>query len=462
VASKKDRGTGEKARLIPVYGIGSKKEAERRAASALLAVLTVARDLSVELLSPLGASRAQKATVEAFTEVPFDLDGRKVRPDGLIRVIYGKTEWTTLVEVKTGDDTLTADQVNAYWDIAREHNFNHVITISNEIAPVAGSHPTEGLRFRPNSPVQVSHMSWTTILTSSTRIMNHRGVEDPEQGWVLSELIRYLQHPASGVVALEDMGPNWTSVRDEARASVLSKNTSGVAEIAARFDQTIRLAALKLSSEIGEDVEPVLSRAHREKPALRLAYLVDELCSNGTLDAKLRVPNTAGDIEFMVDLRSQQMTATIEVDAPEDKGAVGRVSWLLNQLEDVDEVILESYAKNARTPVTTTVGAAEEDRRAAVGDDKIEPYRFHLIRRTDMSTSRRPTSRQGGFIGGLLQLIEDFYEDVVQQITPWQPPAPKRKRSQAESPTEEEIVESMEDGTSFRAPPRRPNLWWSE
>lgn len=461
-AKHKDEDRGERARLIPVAGIGSAKEAERRASSALLAVLSIARDLSIELLSPLGASRAQKATVDTFTEVPFKMDSRSIRPDGLIRVSYGRSEWTSLVEVKTGDDTLTADQVNAYWDIAREHNFDHVITISNEIAPVAGTHPTDGLRVRANSPIQVGHLSWITILTSATRIMNHRGVEDPEQGWILSELIRYLEHPASGVVTLNDMGPNWTTVRDESRASTLSKNTEGVADVAARFDQTIRYAALKLSSEIGEEVEPVLSRTHREQPDARLAHLVDNLCGNGTLDAKLRVPNTAGDIEVTVDLRSQQMTTSVEVDAPEDKGSIGRVSWLLRQLEDVDQVILESYAKNARTPVTTTVGEADEDRRAAVGEEKIEPYRFRLIRRVEMSTARRPTSRQSGFIGGLLQLIENFYEDIVQQITPWQPPAPKRKQPQPTPPTEEEIVESIEEGTSSESPPRRTEHWWSE
>lgn len=458
-AKRRDEDRGEKARLIPIAGIGSSKEAERRATSALLAVLSIARDLSIELLSPLGASRAQKATVETYTEVPFKHDSRKIRPDGLIRVAYGQSEWTTLVEVKTGDDMLKADQVNAYWDIAREHEFDHVITISNEIAPVAGTHPTDGLRVRANSPVQITHLSWTTILTSATRIMNHRGVEDPEQGWILSELIRYLEHPASGVVSLDDMGPNWTTVRAAARANTLSKHSDGVSDIAARFDQTIRYAALKLSSDIGEEVEPVLSRAHKESASARLSYLVDSICQNGTLDAKLRVPNTAGDMEITADLRSQQLVATVEVDAPEDKGAIGRVSWLLNQLNDSDSLILESYAKNARTPVVTTVGEAAEERRRAVGEEKIEPYRFKLIRRVEMSTARRPTSRQSGFIGGILELIEQFYETVVQQITPWQPPAPKRKQASSKAPSEEEIVESIEQGPPA---PRSNQFWWNE
>lgn len=183
----------QRARLTPVSGIGSVQEAEQRATSALLAVLTVVPDLSDELLGPLGASRAAKATVDAYSEVIMSLDGRNIRPDGLIRVTYGKSSWSTLVEVKTGDNTLEADQINAYWDLARGHGIDHILTISNEIAPNPDTHPTEGLKVRSNSRVGVSHLSWTAILSDAIRIQQHTGVQDPEQAWILGELIRYLQ-----------------------------------------------------------------------------------------------------------------------------------------------------------------------------------------------------------------------------------------------------------------------------
>ena len=81
------------ARLIPVAGISGYKEAEARATSALLAVLTIVRPFSKALLTPLGATRADRATVEAFTEVAYDApDGRTVRPDGLVRVSFGRIE----------------------------------------------------------------------------------------------------------------------------------------------------------------------------------------------------------------------------------------------------------------------------------------------------------------------------------------------------------------------------------
>ena len=117
-----------KARLIPVSGIGSVQEAEQRATSALLAVLSVVRDLSIDLLAPLGASKAQKAAVETYIEV--NTPGKKVRPDGLIQVSFGKNSWSAFVEVKTGVHTLDADQINSYFDLAREYDIDHVLTIS--------------------------------------------------------------------------------------------------------------------------------------------------------------------------------------------------------------------------------------------------------------------------------------------------------------------------------------------
>ena len=135
------------ARLIPTSGINNDVEAEVRATSALLAVLSVVRDFSDSLLTPLGASSARKATVESFIETAFKLgDGSTIRPDGLVRVSYGKGTFTALVEVKTGTNPLRAEQVNAYWEVAREYGFDAVITISNEIA-LPGSTRRKGSRF---------------------------------------------------------------------------------------------------------------------------------------------------------------------------------------------------------------------------------------------------------------------------------------------------------------------------
>jgi len=162
-----------RSRLIPVSGIGSVQEAEQRATSAFLAILSVVRALSIDLLSPLGASKAQKAIVDTFIEV--STPGTRIKPDGLIEVSYGKAVWRAFVEVKTGSNVLNADQINAYWELAREYEVDHILTISNELAPKEGIHPTDGLRVRANSRVGVSHLSWSAVISAAIRIKRHKG-----------------------------------------------------------------------------------------------------------------------------------------------------------------------------------------------------------------------------------------------------------------------------------------------
>jgi len=74
------------ARLIPTSGISGAEEQERRATSALLAVMSSVKEFSRALLSDVGAPAG---TVGTFIEVPFKLGDRDVRPDGLIHVARG-------------------------------------------------------------------------------------------------------------------------------------------------------------------------------------------------------------------------------------------------------------------------------------------------------------------------------------------------------------------------------------
>jgi hypothetical protein len=425
----------QRARLIPVSGINSEKEAEVRATSALLAVIEAVRDLSTAMFAPLGASKAQRAEVASFIEVPFKLGAGQSaqRPDGLVRVGYGKSSWSALIEVKTGTATLTPEQVNAYWDIARENDIDAVVTISNEIAASKDAHPTAGLKVKSNSKVKVHHYSWTAILSMCEVIKEHRGVDDPDQAWILGELIRYLRHPNSGATAFDDMGPNWVAVRDGARDNSLRRPDPTVKDIAQRWDQLLRFAALRLEADIGQAVTQQLPAAQRD-PAKRHQHLVDELAGNGHLDGALRIPNTVGDLELLVDLRAKRITASVSTTAPDDRGGKARCTWLAKQLDnDVDgRLQIEAYAKNARTPTTTTLDRFREDKDLLLGDDRRDPTRFRLCLTRDMGVARKTGRTSPGFIDSVLQLITDFYGTVVQDLTTWTPTAPKITRAAPE------------------------------
>ncbi len=411
-------------------------------------MLTCVRDLSSALLGPLGASRAQRATVEAFTEIEYKADdGGRCRPDGLIRVTYGRATWQALVEVKTGADVITAEQVNKYWDIARREGLDHVLTISNEIAPVAGAHPTAGLRVRSNSKVRVSHVSWTGLLTTAVRLRQHKGIDDPEQAWLLTELIRYLEHPASGALSFSDMGPNWVEVRDTARNIGATPPPDAAADIARRWDQLLRYGALVLGADLGRDVTVLLAKAQQD-PRVRAEYVADELCRNGMLEGAIRVPDTAGDIYVRADLRARQIVVALDVRAPEDRGAIGRITWLVNQLKEAPaETVIEAYPRNARAPFMATLADAREQREVLAPERK-EAYRFRVLVRAEMGMNRGSGGQRAGFVESVLGVVNEFYRSVVQHVSPWVPPTPKTSASNSSSvdvarPVDSEVAEVM-------------------
>ena len=74
---------------------------------------------------------APAGRLSTFIEVPFNDGDKKLRPDGLIQVVFGRRTWTALVEVKTGRHELIASQIESYLDVARKHKFDALLTISN-------------------------------------------------------------------------------------------------------------------------------------------------------------------------------------------------------------------------------------------------------------------------------------------------------------------------------------------
>ena len=110
----------QKARLFPVTGIGGAEEQERSASSALLAVIKTVqafgRTLTMRLGAPAGSS------IDTVIELPMEFEGKKYRPDGLIRVTRGQHAWTVLVEIRTGHNRLDPGQVATYLNIARQNS----------------------------------------------------------------------------------------------------------------------------------------------------------------------------------------------------------------------------------------------------------------------------------------------------------------------------------------------------
>jgi hypothetical protein len=130
--------------------------------------------------------------------------------------------------------------------------------------------------------VELHHMSWAEVVTAAVQTRVHRGVEDPDQAWILGELIRYLEHPRSGALDFDDMGQAWVGVRDATVAGTVRANDKGVLEVASRWDQLLRFAAIRLGRELGADVQVVIARKETADPSARLGRFVAELVEGGT------------------------------------------------------------------------------------------------------------------------------------------------------------------------------------
>jgi len=415
-----DADDWQPARLIPVSGISGADEQERRGVSALLAVLSSVREFGRAITSQLGAPAGPIST---YIEVPFQLGDRTVRPDGLIQVIRGKQTWTALVEVKTGRNDLQPAQLTDYVDVARENSFAVVLTISNQLATAPGEHPT-AIDRKKLRKVSLHHLSWSQIHTEAVIERVNRAVADPDQAWILAELIRYLEHERSGAVDFDDMGPSWVSVRDSAKDRTLRSTDKGAGEVVAKFGQLTSFAGMRLSRRLGVAVQPVLSRAQLNDLGAFTQAGVSRLVEHGTLQGALKVPDTVAPIEVTADLRSGLVTCAITVAAPTQGRATTRINWLLRQLTKApDAVQLEALAAWARTPGPCMTIADVRRRPDGLISDPSKDLRTFTVKLSAVAGTKRGQQR-GSFVGSVLGLVDNFYEAVVQHIKPWTAPAP--------------------------------------
>lgn len=430
-----------RAELIPTAGIKGAEEQERRATSALLAVMSAVDEFGRVITKSMGAPAG---SIDTYIEVPFEANGKRCTPDGLIHVARGKRSWTALVESKTGNDHLQSDQIETYLDVARQEGLDAVVTISNEIPPLPGTHPTpvDGRKLR--GPVSLHHLSWVMILTEAVVQKLHRGVADPDQAWILGELIRYLEHPRSGVVEFEEMGDSWVSVRDAVRAGTLRANDKGAAEVAGRWDQLVRYACLRLGRELGADVQVDVSRRELGDRAFRAQRVRAALEKHGVLDGGLRIPDTVGPVSIRADLRARQVVASVEIDAPRKGKARTRVNWLLRQLDDAPPHLrIDAYVSHGRGASTSELlGTLRENPDLLVADPKKELKSFTVAMFAPMGTKRG--QGRGSFVGSVLDLIDAFYAAVVQNLKEWTAPPPKLKTKE---PAMEPLAASDETST---------------
>lgn len=304
----------------------------------------------------------------------------------------------------------------------------------------------------------IHHLPWSEILTHAVMQKEYRGVADPDQAWILGELIRYLEHPRSGAMEFSDMGAAWVPVREAIGAGTLRPGDPRAVEVAGRLDALVRFASLKLGRQLGIEVVPALSRRDLQDPAGRTQTLVDQLTSSGTMTAGLKIPGAVGPLLVTADLRAGKVICHVDVDAPKEGRPTTRVNWLTRQLRNAPETLrIEAFAMHARGPGSAELLRVVRENSNAVVSDPARELRAFRIAQSSTAGTKRGTGR-GSFIDSVLAAVDDFYEQVLQNLKPWIS-APPRLRSADEPTSTEPVTKSLvstaissQDGPQTAAP----------
>lgn len=410
-----DGNDWQPARLFPVAGIGSGEEQERRATSALLAVMSTVREFGHALAGRCGAPRG---TLTTYIEVPFGQDEEAYRPDGVVQVTRGQTQWTALVEVKTSTGKLNTEQIDRYVEIARSRGYDAVVTISNELAGGDAEHPV-AIDRRKLRKVSLHHLSWDQIRAEAILTARHRGVADATQGKVLEEFIRYMNHARSGMGGMGDMGPSWVKVRDAVKAKTARSSDKATGEVSARFDELVQHLGHHMSGLLGVEVRALPARETPDH-----ASRSQQLADSGLLFGRIKVPGAVDVVVVGADLRTDRATAAITIPAPRgDTRPATRIQWLLRQLpeEAKGSIRIEAHLAGPRSTSTAALlDKARQDPACLLPDDQREIKSFTVSLEVPLGSKR--AAGTGTLIGSVKSVTTTFYADVVQHLRPWTPP----------------------------------------
>ena len=451
---------GQKARLFPVLKDKSK---EGRCTSIFLSCLSHVQQFGTQMLKSVGQSAGKRAKITTYTEVTLP-HAPNERPDGLIVMKSGKREWKALVESKVGNNKLEDEQISAYVKLARKHNIDAVITISNQFTSKPEHHPIK-LSTRVQK-VAVYHWSWWYIITqaylliSNTDITdNNQRISDEDQHLILDEMLRFLEHESTGVKRFDRMPPEWTDIVQQVTQITpgypLHDKDDNLKKIVASWHQEIQDISLMLSCMLGckinEKVKTKLSSLHNSNPQKRIEHGIDLIKKKYLMTAKLEVPGTASIIELKADIKGKTITASMTLEAPSDMVTnAARINWLINQLKKssktkglsseseylYEDVYVRFHWKQGKPktpfiPLNTLKENSKNKYKDSEYLDFIKDKQYRIVK-FEISMSRYLSRRFGGlenFISDLEDLVANFYTHVGQYLNKYQPKPPASKKT---------------------------------
>jgi hypothetical protein len=378
-----------------------------------------------------------------------DKSASKIRPDGLIVVTTGNKKWMALVEAKIGKAELQPDQVEAYLDLAKEHKIDAVITLSNQFAATPTHHPLTFKKTKTRN-VGLFHWSWTYLIAEAVMWVKYHGVTDPDQAYILEELVRYLKHDSSSVLSFDRMNSGWKDVCTSVQNRIpLKKSSTEVQESVGSWHQFVRNVTLHLSLSLGENVSVFLKKVHHDDAAKRLDDDVNQLVNDQTLMAEFDIPDAASRIKLVADVETRAVTASMRLKAPEERATTkGRIKWFIGQLKKSNhpDIAIKAIWPSRAPDTYALLSKIREDGIEALMCDNssLKPVAFEIILTRDLGAKFKGAKT---FIELSEPVLIEFYEHAGQHLKEWVAPPPKIKTKRAETLMDD--VDEVEEFLNF-------------
>jgi hypothetical protein len=254
------------------------------------------------------------------------------------------------------------------------------------------------------------------------------------------------------------MGSSWVPVRNAVADGTLRPTNKAATEVAGRFDALLRFTALQLGTRLGIETSVVYTRKETADPFSRIQSHVAGMVEHGRLHGALRIPNTVGVLNIVVDLRARQVTCSVDIDAPREGKSTTKVNWLVRQLKSANgKAQLESTVLSQRgTGASDLLGRVREKPELLILDPTKDIRSFTVATMQPMGL--KGGRGQGTFIDTFLTSIDTFYTDVLQGLKAWSAKPPRMReqtdvtdmaRDQEVAPALVSTALSSQDGVSL-------------
>ena len=441
---------GVPTRLFPVVPEARK---EQKSVSILLAAMVSVRPYAERVLAPLGVKFRKRTTLSCFTEVTLtnDVKGLKDRPDALIVVETGRSSWSALVEAKVGRHAVDCAQLERYIELAKANNIDAVITVTNELTPAPTINPTQLQKSLPKN-LSLYHFSWSYVLTQAFLLVSAKDspFANDDEAYIVSELIRYLEHPNSGRMPMDQMNKEWPTIVSNVQAGhPINGKAPEIVEMVTSWHQEARDIALLMTRKLREPVSLSVTRNQVADPKGWVEGEVRSFCNEKSLSFDLDVPNAASRIQIEADFLRRSVRCIMKIGAPMDRASnSARINWLLRQFGKAETSKVSIRCITRGKGQNFGAMASEIDPKADEIKALSEIVSFEVEMSSDLGARFNSRKR---FIESLEDLVPTFYANVGQHVQAWVPPPPKVEKEASESQPEKSTPESVDVDTDTSA-----------